>query len=89
MERFRIEFEKLHRALKKSHENESRLIKACKKLNDAIVQDAKKIQNAAKNSEKDNEYIKSLKSQLDSAYKIIETVKEKEEKNKQTITDLK
>ena len=30
-----------------------------------------------------------MKQQLESAYKIIETVKEKEEKNKQTITELK
>ena len=33
MERFRTEYEKLHRALKKSHESEKRLIKKCRELN--------------------------------------------------------
>lgn len=33
MERFRSEYEKLHRALKKSHESEKRLIKKCRELN--------------------------------------------------------
>ena len=33
LERFRQEYEKLHRALKKSHESEKRLIKKCKELN--------------------------------------------------------
>ena len=33
LERFRSEYEKLHRALKKSHESEKRLIKKCRELN--------------------------------------------------------
>ena len=33
LERFRQEYEKLHRALKKSHESEKRLIKKCRELN--------------------------------------------------------
>ena len=33
MERFRSEYEKLHLALKKSHESEKRLIKKCRELN--------------------------------------------------------
>ena len=32
LERFRQEYEKLHRALKKSHESEKRLIKKCECL---------------------------------------------------------
>ena len=35
LERFRSEYEKLHRALKKSHESEKRLIKKCRELNQA------------------------------------------------------
>ena len=36
LERFRQEYEKLHRALKKSHESEKRLIKKCRELNAEI-----------------------------------------------------
>ena len=36
LERFRAEYEKLHRALKKSHEQEKRLIKRCRELNAEI-----------------------------------------------------
>jgi methylphosphotriester-DNA--protein-cysteine methyltransferase len=37
MERFRQEYEKLHRALKTSYESEKRLVKRCKELQDTIV----------------------------------------------------
>jgi len=37
MERFRQEYEKLHRALKTSYESEKRLVKKCKERNDTIV----------------------------------------------------
>jgi len=32
MERYRVEYEKLHRALKTSYESEKRLVKRCKEL---------------------------------------------------------
>ena len=38
LERFRQEYDKLHRALKKSHESEKRLIKKCRELNQARAQ---------------------------------------------------
>jgi formyltetrahydrofolate hydrolase len=37
LEHFRIEYEKLHRALKKSHESEKRLVKKLRELNQEIV----------------------------------------------------
>ena len=43
LERFRNEYEKLHRALKKSHESEKRLIKKCQELNAEIVANAAKV----------------------------------------------
>lgn len=36
LDRFRQEYEKLHRALKRSHEIEKRLIKRCRDLNSDI-----------------------------------------------------
>ena len=41
LEEFRIEYEKLHGALKRSHETEKRLIKKCRELNSEIVQNVK------------------------------------------------
>ena len=53
LERFRQEYEKLHRALKKSHESEKRLIKKCRELNAEIVSNASKVQTALKLSQED------------------------------------
>ena len=47
------EYEKLHRALKKSHESEKRLIKKCRELNAEIVSNASKVQTALKLSQED------------------------------------
>ena len=51
LERFRQEYDKLHRALKKSHESEKRLIKKCRELNQEIVANAAKVQTALKLSQ--------------------------------------
>jgi hypothetical protein len=48
MERYRAEYEKLHRALKTSYESEKRLVKRCKELQDTIVQNATKVKAAIK-----------------------------------------
>jgi hypothetical protein len=48
MERYRVEYEKLHRALKTSYESEKRLVKRCKELQDTIVQNATKVKAAIK-----------------------------------------
>ena len=41
--KFKDEYEKLHRALRKSHDNEKRLIKKCRELNSEIVSNAAKV----------------------------------------------
>eukprot|EP00913_Durusdinium_trenchii_P018375 g17260.t1 len=52
-EHFRLEYEKLHRALKKSHDSEKRLIKKCRELNAEIVSNATKVQTALNLSKED------------------------------------
>jgi hypothetical protein len=37
MDKFREQFEKLHKALKKSHDGEKRLMQKCRELNAEIV----------------------------------------------------
>ena len=70
LERFRSEYEKLHRALKKSHEQEKRLIKRCRELNAEIVNNAAKVQTALKLSQEDQHTITSLKKEIEKAWKV-------------------
>ena len=51
--RFRIEYEKLHKALKKSHESEKRLMSKCRELNAEIVSNSSKVSQALKLSQDD------------------------------------
>ena len=89
LERFRQEYEKLHRALKKSHESEKRLIKKCKELNSEIVANAAKVQTALKLSQDDQGTITALKKEIEKAWKMVEASHEKEARAKDTIQQLK
>jgi DNA-binding transcriptional regulator GbsR (MarR family) len=48
MDRFRSEYERLHRALRTSHENEKRLFKRCKDMNESIQSNATRVKAAIK-----------------------------------------
>ena len=61
LERFRGEYEKLHKALKKSHESEKRLMQKCRELNAEIVANSAKVSTALKLSQEDQATIASLK----------------------------
>lgn len=78
----------MHRALKTSHENEKRLIKKCRELNNEIVENASKIQTALKLTQEDTNTINLLKSEIEKTYKMLEISREREEKNKQRIENL-
>eukprot|EP00747_Dinoflagellata_sp_TGD_P210719 gnl/TRDRNA2_/TRDRNA2_83982_c0_seq4.p1 gnl/TRDRNA2_/TRDRNA2_83982_c0~~gnl/TRDRNA2_/TRDRNA2_83982_c0_seq4.p1 ORF type:complete len:862 (+),score=292.55 gnl/TRDRNA2_/TRDRNA2_83982_c0_seq4:50-2635(+) len=89
LEHFRLEYEKLHRALKKSHESEKRLIKKCRELNQEIVSNAVKVQTALNLSKEDQATIQSLKKEIERAWKMVEASHEKEQRAKETIHNLK
>lgn len=55
--RFRVEYEKLHKALMKSHESERRLMGKCRELNAEIVANSSKVAQAMKLSQDDQVYI--------------------------------
>ena len=61
LEKFRVEYEKIHRALKKSHESEKRLMQKCRELNAEIVANSAKVATALKLSQEDQATIASLK----------------------------
>ena len=89
LERFRHEYEKLHCALKKSHESEKRLIKKCRELNTEIVANATKVQTALKLSQEDQDTIASLKREIEKAWKMVDSSHDKEARAKETISQLK
>eukprot|EP00771_Trimastix_marina_P000526 gnl/Trimastix_PCT/1546.p1 GENE.gnl/Trimastix_PCT/1546~~gnl/Trimastix_PCT/1546.p1 ORF type:complete len:871 (+),score=438.45 gnl/Trimastix_PCT/1546:34-2646(+) len=89
LQSFRVEYEKLHRALKKSHESEKRLIRRCKELNAEIVSNAAKVRTALKLSHEDANTISSLKKEIDKAFKMVNASREKERLAKETIEQLK
>eukprot|EP00762_Andalucia_godoyi_P000286 ANDGO_03046.mRNA.1 Cilia- and flagella-associated protein 58 len=89
LERFRVEYEKLHRALRKSYESEKRLIKKCQELNAEIVANSAKVQTALRLSQEDQNTIASLKKEIEKAWKMVDASHEKEARAKETIQQLK
>ena len=64
LERFRLEYETLYRALKKSHESEKRLVKKCRELTSDIGGTVQKTQSALKLSANDQNDIAALKNDI-------------------------
>mmetsp|Transcript_40025 Transcript_40025/g.89752 ORF Transcript_40025/g.89752 Transcript_40025/m.89752 type:complete len:912 (+) Transcript_40025:82-2817(+) len=89
LEKFRMEYEKLHRALKRSHDHEKKLIKKVRELNGEIVNNVAKVHTALKLSQEDQNTIATLRKQIEKAWKLVDVANEKETKAKETITQLK
>ncbi|XP_023121554.1 cilia- and flagella-associated protein 58 [Amphiprion ocellaris] len=89
MDKIRVEYEKLILALKKSRENEKRLMSKCRELNAEIVSTSTKVAAALKLSQEDETTITSLKRELDKAWKMVDAAHDKEKKDKETIRNLK
>eukprot|EP00592_Proboscia_alata_P014748 CAMPEP_0194395298 /NCGR_PEP_ID=MMETSP0174-20130528/124344_1 /TAXON_ID=216777 /ORGANISM="Proboscia alata, Strain PI-D3" /LENGTH=368 /DNA_ID=CAMNT_0039191215 /DNA_START=59 /DNA_END=1165 /DNA_ORIENTATION=+ len=85
---FRVEYEKLFRALKKSHHQEKRLVKKCRELNTEIVSNAAKVQSALKMTHEDQNTISTLRQDVSRAWSMIESSNQKEEKASDTIDQL-
>ncbi|KAK2909198.1 hypothetical protein Q8A67_005035 [Cirrhinus molitorella] len=88
-EKFRVEYEKIAKALGKSHENEKRLMSKCRELNAEIVSNTVKISTALKLADEDQATITSLKMEIDKAWKMVEASHAKELQAKETIQKLK
>ncbi|NXQ88175.1 CFA58 protein, partial [Nyctibius grandis] len=88
LEKFRIEYEKLHDVMKKSHENERHLMEKCRELNAELVVNSSKVAVLTKLSKDDQETISSMKTEIEKAWKMMDTAYEKEQKAKETINSL-
>jgi len=89
LEKFRVEYEKLHKALKTSHESEKRLMSKCRDLNAEIVTNSSKVAQALKLSQDDQSSIQQLKQELEKAWKMVDTATERETRARETIQNLK
>ncbi|CAG5878862.1 unnamed protein product [Menidia menidia] len=89
LDKIRVEYEKLIQALKKSRENEQRLMSKCRELNAEILSTSTKVSAALKLSQEDEATIVSLKRELDKAWKMVDAAHEVEKKDKESIRNLK
>ncbi|KAH8963965.1 hypothetical protein BDL97_04G038800 [Sphagnum fallax] len=89
LDRFRAEYEKLHRAVKKAHDSEKRLFKRCKELTNDIKKNEKKMTTAIKMNEEDQNTILTLRAEIDNCWIIVDDSQEKEAEVKEKIKLLK
>ncbi|CAM4776839.1 unnamed protein product [Rotaria magnacalcarata] len=89
LDKFRTEYEKLHKALLKSHDSEKRLMQKCRELNAELVTNSAKVQSAMKLSDEDKNAIASLRKEVEKAWKMVDAAHEKEQRAKETIQSLR
>ncbi|PAA46952.1 hypothetical protein BOX15_Mlig023212g2 [Macrostomum lignano] len=89
LDKFKLEYEKLMRALQKSHESEKRLMQKCRELKAEIVANSAKMTSALKLSEEDQATIASLKKEIEKAWKMVDAAHDKEARARDTIQSLK
>ena len=89
MEKFRLEYEKQYRALKTSHENEKKLLRKCRDLNEEILGKVQKVQSALKYTQDDSNMINHLRNELEQTYKLLELLSDREAKSKQKMENLR
>ncbi|NWS57230.1 CFA58 protein, partial [Chunga burmeisteri] len=88
LEKFRIEYEKLHAVMKKSHENEKRLMEKCRELNAELVVNSSKVAALKQLSKDDQETISSMKTEIEKAWKMMDIAYEKKQKANEKIKSL-
>ena len=89
LERFKAEYETLHRALKKSHESEKRLLKKCGELSSDITTTSTKVATAVRLSGEDQNIIAQLKKDIEKVWSGVEQSHEKEAQAKDTLASLR
>ena len=77
-ERFRIEYEKLSRALLRSLDNEKKLLSQCRELKSDLIQNATRLKVALKLKLEDDKTLGDMREEVQSAWKAADLSKEKE-----------
>ena len=89
LERFKEEYSTLHRALKKSHESEKRLLKKCRELSSDITATSTKVATAVRLSGEDQNIVAQLKKDIEKVWSGVEQSHEKEAQAKDTLASLR
>ncbi len=87
--KFQEEYNKIMKALHKSHENERRLMKKCRELRADIVSNSVRVQQAEQITNEDPSNITALKRELDGAWKLVASAADKENLARERIRVLK
>mmetsp|Transcript_14530 Transcript_14530/g.36872 ORF Transcript_14530/g.36872 Transcript_14530/m.36872 type:complete len:843 (+) Transcript_14530:124-2652(+) len=89
VEPFRAEYEKLYKALLRSHESEKRLTKKIRDLNAEISASAQSVQTAMKTAAEDQQQIATLRRDIETQQKLVEQSLDKERQAKESIAKYK
>ena len=89
LDSFKAEYETLHRALKKSHESEKRLLKKCRELSTDITATNTKVSTAERLSGEDQNVVAQLKKDIEKIWSSVEHSHEKEAQSKDTLGTLR
>ena len=89
LEKFRIEYEKLHDALIESHNHNKVLVSKCTELNEDIVKNSKQISSIILMTQNDQKTIATLRSEFQKAWNLVEGSSDREQKSRNIINSLK
>ena len=89
LDAFRVEYEKLYRTLKHSHEQEKKLEKKCKSLSEECRQLTAKGERLRMHSREDETQIETLKAELESAWRQADDASDLEMAGKEQVAKLR
>lgn len=89
LDKFRKEYNKLYTALKASHNNEKQLLQTCRNMKAEILSNGAKVTQALKMSQDDKTTVERMKSEVDKAWKAVQSAHEKETRARETVVHLK
>eukprot|EP01022_Parablepharisma_sp_SALTPOND_P026140 TRINITY_DN620_c0_g3_i1.p3 TRINITY_DN620_c0_g3~~TRINITY_DN620_c0_g3_i1.p3 ORF type:complete len:890 (-),score=242.58 TRINITY_DN620_c0_g3_i1:20457-23126(-) len=89
LEKYRSGYNALYKTFRMSFDNQKRLVKQCRELNDMIINNATNVKVALEMSQEDSNTIKRLRKEIEKAWQFVEKAKEKEERSKKMVQDLK
>jgi chromosome segregation ATPase len=89
LEKYKQEYDKLYKTLKMSFDNEKKLVKQSNNLNEMMMNNAASVKAALDLSTDDSNTIKRLRKEIEKAWQFVEKAKEKEERSKKMVQDLK
>ncbi|GET93602.1 hypothetical protein, conserved [Leishmania tarentolae] len=86
---FRLEYDKLFRALKKTRNSENDIAAQCQQLTQELLSNAAKMQAAVKLAQGDHSTIEALKKEIEKAWRTVDVANEKDQRAQEMVKTLK